>query len=106
MQSPDSTHSLAGTLHDPDPDVRHPDLWFDDGSIILRAQHILYRVHASLLSRKSQFFRDMFSLPQPPKTDSLPSPDGQAYLDGCPLVCLHDTAEDVSSMLKAMYDGP
>ncbi|KAF9234993.1 hypothetical protein BU15DRAFT_89738 [Melanogaster broomeanus] len=33
--------------------VRHPDLWFSDGSIVLRAEHTLFRVHKSLLARHS-----------------------------------------------------
>ena len=34
----------------------HSAYWFDDGSIVLRVQEQLFRVHHSLLSRLSPFF--------------------------------------------------
>jgi len=94
--------------------VRHTDLWFSDGSVILKAENTLFRVHISQLSRHSAFFRDLFSLPQPPhcnRTRSLSDSssitvlDG-THLEGCPVVYLHDTAEDVGNLLAALYDGP
>lgn len=81
--------------------LRHPDLWFSDGSVVLRAEDMLFRVHISQLVRRSLFFRDLFSLPQPAK-DAV-GLDGT--FDGCPLLVLHDSAEDLSNLLKALYDG-
>jgi len=94
--------------------VRHTDLWFSDGSVILKAENTLFRVHISQLSRHSAFFRDLFSLPQPPHcngTTSLSDSSSRTVLDGthlegCPVVYLHDTAEDVGNLLTALYDGP
>lgn len=54
----------------------------------------------SLLSRRSQFFHDMFSLPQPGVADS-----GSSF-EGCPVVVIHDAAEDLANLLTALYDGP
>lgn len=34
----------------------HPVFWFSDGSIVLRAQEQMFRVHHSFLSRLSPFF--------------------------------------------------
>jgi hypothetical protein len=81
--------------------LRHPDLWFSDGSVVLKAESTLFRVHSSQLARRSLFFRDLFSLPQPAK-DAV-GLDGT--FDGCPLLVLHDSAEDLSNLLKALYDG-
>lgn len=81
--------------------LRHPDLWFSDGSVVLRAESTLFRVHISQLARRSLFFRDLFSLPQPAK-DTI-GLDGT--FDDCPLLVLHDSAEDLSNLLKALYDG-
>jgi hypothetical protein len=36
--------------------IRHPIFWFDDGSIIVRVQDHLFKVHRSLLSRHSSLF--------------------------------------------------
>jgi hypothetical protein len=80
---------------------RHPDLWFSDGSVVLKAEGTLFRVHISQLVRRSLFFRDLFSLPQPGK-DAV---ELDGTFGGCPLLVLHDSAEDLSNLLKALYDG-
>lgn len=82
--------------------VRHADLWFHDGSVICQAENTLFRVHMSQLSRHSLCFRDMFSLPQP--KDICEEKDTQD--DRVPVVVLHDSAEDVSNLFTALYDGP
>jgi hypothetical protein len=97
----------------------HSDLWFEDGSVVLRAENTLFKVHISQLSRHSAFFRDMFSLPQPkpttigessctssPLTSNGDGNEKDNLWDGCPLVYLHDKAEDVGNLLTALYDGP
>jgi hypothetical protein len=80
---------------------RHPNLWFSDGSVVLKAEGTLFRVHISQLVRRSLFFRDLFSLPQPGK-DAV---ELDGTFGGCPLLVLHDSAEDLSNLLKALYDG-
>lgn len=91
---------------------KHTDLWFCDGSIVLRAEDTLFRVHKSQLARHSAFFRDLFSLPQP-SADSATSASPTALtidttneIEGCPVLRLFDTAEDVENLLMALYDGP
>ena len=81
--------------------VKHPEFWFSDGSLILCAQSTLFRVHISQLCRKSVFFRDLFSLPQPPQSDL-----DERQLEGCPVLDLHDSPEDVANLVKVIYDGP
>lgn len=93
---------------------RHPEFWFADGSIILLAHDVLFRVHKSFLARHSLVFRDMFSIPQPStesssasdNSDSKGVPSDHEMIDGCPLVRIHDTPDDVASLLYALYDGP
>ncbi|KAI0742090.1 hypothetical protein C8Q80DRAFT_175570 [Daedaleopsis nitida] len=79
--------------------VKHSEFWFFDGSLILRVQATLFRVHISLLSRKLVFFRDMFAIPQPSERE-------EASYNGCPVLDLHDRAEDVANLMKVIYDGP
>lgn len=91
--------------------TRHPDLWFSDGSVVLRAENTLFRVHISQLSRHSAFFRDLFSLPQPMlkrqrSTSSTVDVDEGMQMEGCPVIVLHDAAQDVGNLLTALYDGP
>jgi len=75
-------------------------------------------VHKSHLARHSALFRDLFSLPQPvvnaasspSATDVKRHPtlemDTTNELEGCPVLLLHDAAEDVENLLTALYDGP
>ena len=81
--------------------VKHPEFWFSDGSLILCAQSTLFRVHISQLCRKSVFFRDLFSLPQPSPSDA-----NERQLEGCPVLDLHDSSEDVANLVRVIYDGP
>jgi hypothetical protein len=89
----------AGLLGNPNAlttsSTRHPDLWFDDGSIVLSVQMTLFRVHRTTLSKHSTVFADMFSIPQPLD---------QVTIEGCPVVNLPDSAADFAYLLKALYD--
>lgn len=82
-------------LEDPTDVTRHPDLWFKDGSIVLKVQKTLFKVHQSLLSSHSTIFADMLGVPQPPD---------QNTIEGCPLVEVPDDAADFAYLLKAIYD--
>jgi len=75
--------------------TRHPDLWYNDGSIVLNAETTLFRVHRTILSAYSTVFSDMFSNPQPPNQDAI---------DGCAVICLHDTANDMEFLLRALIN--
>lgn len=99
---------------------RHPEFWFFDGSIVLVAECTMFRVHKAFLARHSVFFRDMFTLPQPqedPSSSTRPSPASgdvagtgdrgeMQQVEGCPTLRLHDSPDDVASLLYALYDGP
>lgn len=87
--------------------VQHTDLWFADGSVVLTAERTMFRVHISVLSRHSLFFRDMFSLPQAPGPAPHPEDTSTSnHTERCPVVHLHDCAEDLANLLYALYDGP
>lgn len=74
---------------------RHPELWFDDGSIVLIAGDTMFRVHRSTLCTHSTVFEDMFKVAQP---------SGEGMIDGCPTVEVHDQASDMACLLKALYN--
>lgn len=91
--------------------TRHNDLWFDDGSIICRAQDTLFRVHMSQLARRSVYFRDMFSVPRGQSTDDVQLryeglQEFGVDVDVTSIIQLYDTAEDAGNLLTALYDGP
>lgn len=101
----DTQQSTAkGSLEDPVQDnsgsarARDEEFWYDDGTIILVAGNVEFRVYKGILAENSSVFRDMFSLPQPPissGSSDTPSPD-----NGCPVVHLSDSPEDLRHILR------
>lgn len=75
------------------PPITRSEIWYDDGSVVLRAHSTQFRIHWTILS-SSSFFRDMRGLPQPPD---------QASVEGCPLIELSDSVQDVEHLLNALY---
>lgn len=75
---------------------KHEKFWLYDGSIVVWTEDTLFRVHQTVLSNSSEIFATLFSLPQ--SDDSV-----QDSIDGCPIVQLHDPAEDFSGLLNALY---
>ncbi|KAJ7612069.1 hypothetical protein FB45DRAFT_843338 [Roridomyces roridus] len=73
---------------------RIPELWFDDGSIIVQAGNSQFRVHRSILAACSPVFKDMLSFPQPADAE---------LVEGCPVVHLPDAPEEVTVFLKAIF---
>ena len=75
----------------------HPELWFDDGSVVLVAEITAFRVHRSILCRHSSVFMDIFSIPQPSDSDA-------DNIEGCPVIRMHDSTEEFTHLLRACYD--
>lgn len=73
-----------------------PELWFDDADVVFQAGAKLFRVYPGLLSARSPIFRDMFSVPPPPKNDS--------EVDYT-LIHLQDDAMDVYYLFQAIFDA-
>ncbi|KAL1950001.1 hypothetical protein VTO73DRAFT_8882 [Trametes versicolor] len=95
---------VSNDLDSPAPDaalIEHdPDFWFADGSIVIIAEGVGFRVHMTLLSLHSPVFRDLFTLPQPdPGTES----DGGDSHQGFPVVHVTDSAHDMQCLLRAIY---
>lgn len=73
---------------------RHSEeLWFGDGNVILAASGIGFRVFRSLLAAQSAVFADMFASS---------SSDAEEMLEGCPVVHVSDTPEDVAHFLRVL----
>ena len=79
--------------------VRHTELWFEDGTIVIQAQHTLYKVHKSLLCRESLLFEDMLSLPQSSEQTA------EDTYDGSPLLKLQEPAADITLLLWSLFDA-
>ena len=80
-----------------------PDLWFEDGNIVIRTvlsddrAYIAYKVHKSILISHSNAFRDMFDGPQTAFDIA-----SDRY-DGLPVIQLTDSPSEVNDFLKALY---
>ncbi|TRM62055.1 hypothetical protein BD626DRAFT_459042 [Schizophyllum amplum] len=82
----------------PDATTHDQKHWYSDGSIVLRIESTLFRVHKTILAVSSEVFKDMLSVPQP---------EGQEDLQGCIVVGLHgDSVESWRHLLDALYDAP
>lgn len=75
---------------------QHPDMSFEDGNIVIIAANTAFKVHRSVMSRKSALFKDLLSLPQP---------DTEEKFEGLPVVRLLDPPEDITMLLDAIYNG-
>ncbi|KAK6991925.1 BTB domain-containing protein [Favolaschia claudopus] len=69
-----------------------------EGLWVLRAEDTVFRVSGGILSARSTVFRDMLSLPQP-------STSIEDTIDGCSVIRLPDSATEVESFLRAIFDS-
>ncbi|KAJ3500900.1 hypothetical protein NMY22_g19106 [Coprinellus aureogranulatus] len=76
--------------------VTRSDIWLDDGNIVIQAEETQFKVHRGLLARVSPIFADVFSVPQPAHDD--------IKVEGCPLLHLQDSAQDITHLLSTLYD--
>ncbi|KAJ7465252.1 hypothetical protein FB451DRAFT_1263058 [Mycena latifolia] len=76
-------------------EVVRSEIWYDDGSVILQAESTQCRVHWTVLAQHSSIFNDMRGIPQPPD---------EPRVEGCPIVRLSDSIQDVEHLLRAVYD--
>ena len=103
----------------------HPDLWFEDGSVVLVAPGSAsanagrgFRVHKSILSRKSEVMKHLFSrvksLGENEGNEGGPVSDDISHechveeevFEGCPVIRLADDAELLAAFLEILYDRP
>ncbi|PIL26553.1 hypothetical protein GSI_12311 [Ganoderma sinense ZZ0214-1] len=78
------------TLEDITP---HDEFWFQDGNVVLVAGDVGFRVYRGLLSAQSTVFSDMFSCA---------CEDGEETFEGCPIVRLSDTPQELAYLLRIL----
>ncbi|KAJ7633425.1 hypothetical protein DFH06DRAFT_1004367 [Mycena polygramma] len=84
----DLSHSTLGV-------ERSPDVWFEDGTIILEAECTQFKVFKGILAANSTVFNDMLVVGSIPDTNEM--------VQGCPVVHVYDTALDLKHFLKALH---
>ncbi|KAI0776682.1 hypothetical protein BD413DRAFT_469202 [Trametes elegans] len=80
---------------------RDNELWFEDGNLILTAEHVEFKVYRGPLIAHSAVFRDMLSLPQPNHGNH---PEQTSELL-CPVIPLHDSPDDLRHVLRVFVPG-
>jgi hypothetical protein len=70
-------------------------LWYDDGSVVLKAGDDFFRVHSSILSQKSPVFATLLLQSQAENTETH---------EGCPMVTMDDDAEELRQLLLTIYE--
>ncbi|KAJ7486968.1 hypothetical protein FB451DRAFT_1127216 [Mycena latifolia] len=76
------------------------DLYFADGSLVIQAEHRIFRVSGAVLAARSSVFQDMLSFPQPSD-----GPSAVENIEGIPIVVLYDMAAEVEPFLRAIFDS-
>ncbi|KAJ7642413.1 hypothetical protein DFH06DRAFT_1097654 [Mycena polygramma] len=80
-------------------------LWFSSDQLVaLRAGESIFRVPKSILAARSSVFQAMFEFPQPAVSDGEMT-DGDEFIDGSPVVHLHDSPTEVEPFLRAIFDS-
>ncbi|KAG9042824.1 hypothetical protein FS837_010334 [Tulasnella sp. UAMH 9824] len=82
---------------------KHPEHWYEDGNFGFLVGSAAFRLHGSILSRRSQVMEDLLSLPQPTHPNS-PDDDDNIVVDGVPFIKLHDKALDFVNVLNFIYN--
>ncbi len=75
------------------------EVWLSDGSIVVvAADNVAFRVHKSTLARRSEIFRDLFSLPNADAATA-------ETMDGCPVVYVSDSSDDIRHLFLVLCCG-
>ncbi|KDQ56559.1 hypothetical protein JAAARDRAFT_131792, partial [Jaapia argillacea MUCL 33604] len=69
-----------------------PEIWYDDGNVILIAEDTVFKVFMGFLSDVSRVFAKKLSAPSTDKP-----------MGGCRVLKLTDSAEDITHLLKALH---
>ncbi|KAI8974165.1 hypothetical protein BD414DRAFT_498336 [Trametes punicea] len=73
---------------------RDEEIWFPNGNVIIIADNkVAFRLYRGVLSRLSEVFRGLFAIPLPPDSEEM---------DGCPLVHLSDSPDDLKCLFMVL----
>ena len=78
------------------PVKKDSEVWLEDGNVILHADGVVFKVYQGILARRSEVFRDLFTLPDPPETERL---------EGVPVISVSDSPDDLRHLLLVLCCG-
>ncbi|KAI0676520.1 hypothetical protein C8Q78DRAFT_27991 [Trametes maxima] len=95
LSTRDSSPIASNSMHTLSQDVtRDTEFWFSDGSIVLIAGNVAFKIYKELLASQSDVVADMIGVATDPQAVDL--------LDGSPVVCLSDSPEDLRHLLRIL----
>ncbi len=103
VDTPDATMASSSAFSPGSTLLRDPELWFDDGNLVLIAGGVQFCVYKGLLTSQSAVFKDMLSLPQPASDDASLQDDSTSLIRAT--VHLSDSPEDLRHFLRAFTSG-
>ncbi|CAE6391715.1 unnamed protein product [Rhizoctonia solani] len=77
---------------------KDPDYYFEDGSVVLLVQDVLFKIHVSLLKAQSQVFQDMFTMPVGNAANSI-----EGTSDQHPIVIPQVKPSQFRNLLRMIY---
>ncbi|PIL26260.1 hypothetical protein GSI_12016 [Ganoderma sinense ZZ0214-1] len=86
----------------PPPLRRDAEFWYSDGSIILVAKDVEFRVYGGLLAEQSSVFRAMFAEENPVRLVPLKPGHRDQLTIPCPVIQLADAPEDLRRILRVI----
>ncbi|PIL26499.1 hypothetical protein GSI_12257 [Ganoderma sinense ZZ0214-1] len=72
---------------------RHPEIWYDDGNLVLVAGQFAFRIYRGLIAGQSTVFSDLFAS----STSSL-----DETFEECPVIHLFDSPQDLVHLLRIL----
>ncbi|EIM82171.1 uncharacterized protein STEHIDRAFT_161516 [Stereum hirsutum FP-91666 SS1] len=84
---------------------RHERYYFNDGSLVLQCEGVLYNVHPCLLSACSALFQDMLSLPQSGRNQQPGELEPTAGSSNTHPVAITSMKADFDNLLLYIYDS-
>ncbi|KAG8912009.1 hypothetical protein FRC02_006216 [Tulasnella sp. 418] len=88
----------------------HPVHYFEDGNIIfILESKVLFKLYRGAISKQSEVFSDMLSVPQPAgdkRGSETSSNSPQELIDGVPAIHLTDTTESFAAVLDIVLPSP
>ncbi|KDQ09148.1 hypothetical protein BOTBODRAFT_191330 [Botryobasidium botryosum FD-172 SS1] len=79
--------------------IHHPKFWYPDGSVVVRVEDHLFRIHSSVLTSKSEFFVSFF------EGGAELEGSQERKVEGCKVYELDGKKRHFSALLDALYTG-
>ena len=92
------SRSVVGRLHSSATAQKDIEFWFEDGTLLIVAQNVEFRVYKGLLTDGSVVFKQLLSQPRTHQTLSI----GDQQTIRCPVVRVTDSPQDMRHLFRAL----